>query len=63
MTLTDRVVHETLGIVAELAYFSIVHKGELRLLFLRPYGARGQGIWVRRVLPGPKISPAWGGPS
>lgn len=61
MTLTDRVVRETLGIVDEIAYFSIVRDGKLRLLMLRPYGARGQGIWVRRVLPGPKISPAWGG--
>lgn len=61
MNLTDRVVADTLSIVPTIAYFAVAPRGdELRVLFVRPFGAHGQGLWLRRVLPeGPALSPAW----
>jgi hypothetical protein len=59
MMRTDEVVRSAVAISRELAYSFVVRDSELATLFLRPWGARGQGIWVRRVLPGPEISPPW----
>lgn len=55
----DSVVRGAISISRELAYAFIVHKGKVRTLFVRPFGLRGQGIWLRRVLPGPSISPPY----
>jgi hypothetical protein len=56
MTLTDRCVREAIAISTTIAYGAIFHRGELRTLLVRPWGGDGPGIWVRRVVPGPKYS-------
>jgi hypothetical protein len=59
-SLTDKVVREAVGFITDIAYFSLVYEGELRILLVRPWGKRGQGIWIRQVSEGPSISPPWG---
>lgn len=56
---TDVVVREAVGLITDIAYFCVADEDEVRILFIRPWGRRGQGIWLRRVLEGPSISPPW----
>jgi len=61
VSVTDRVVREAIRLVDSIAYFSLVHEGELRILFVRPWGSAGQGLWLRSVLGPPwRLVPAWG---
>ena len=59
-SMTERVVREAISLISGLSYFSLVYEDRLRILFIRPWGKMGQGIWVRRVSDGPAISPPWG---
>lgn len=61
--MTERVVREAIAMITPISYFSVVFEDQLRILFVRPWGKRGQGIWIRRVSDdGPVISPPWGQP-
>lgn len=57
--MTAKIARDAAKVSMELAYFSVIHEEQLRILFIRPWGRRGQGIWVRRVSEGPAISPPW----
>lgn len=60
MTPTDRVVRLTISIVRTIAYFSIIHEVDgLISLLIRPFGRRGQGMWLRSLTGAPRVTPRW----
>lgn len=60
MSQTDRVVLQTIRIVREITYFVIACPVEVRSLLVRPFGRRGQGMWLRSVTgAAPRVVPVW----
>jgi hypothetical protein len=58
---TDEVVRLAVAVSKEISFFSIVHD-ELGLctLLVRPFGRRGQGMWLRSVTgDAPRVVPPW----
>lgn len=50
MNPTDTVVRGAIQIVDTIAYFSMEWKGEQVITFVRPFGERWPGLWLRQVL-------------
>src|SRR6185369_11993859 len=62
MTATDIIVRRAIRICDTLAYFSLAWKGEQVITFVRTFGKRGTGLWLRQVLHRPESGDKCGCP-
>lgn len=54
VTATDIIVRRAIRICDTIAYVSVAWHGEQVITFVRPFGSRGTGLWLRQVLHHPE---------